>query len=48
MDKKPVEELSVDEKLLALTYGKTLDFTDKDSIKPVLEYCSLVEENEGN
>jgi flavodoxin len=43
MDKKPVEELSVDEKLVALTYGKKLDFSNKDGIKPVLEYCGSVQ-----
>ena len=39
MDKKPVEELTEDEKLVLLTYGKNLDFSDKDGIKPILEYC---------
>ena len=40
MDKKPVENLTFDEKLILETYGKKLDFTSKENIKPILEYCS--------
>ena len=40
MDKKPVENLTFDEKLVLETYGKKLDFTNKESIKPLVEYCS--------
>jgi flavodoxin len=39
MDKKPVEELTFDEKLVLETYGKNLDFTSKESAMPIVEYC---------
>jgi len=40
INKTPVDKLTVDEKLVLETYGKKLDFTDKTSIKPIVEYCS--------
>jgi len=40
IDKKPVEELTFDEKLVVETYGKNLDFTNKEGIKPIVEYCN--------
>ena len=36
--KKPESELAVDDKILLDTYGKKLDFMDKDSIKPLVEF----------
>jgi hypothetical protein len=38
-DKKPVDKLTFDENLVLETYGKNIDFTNKDSIKPIVEYC---------
>ncbi|MCL2688889.1 MAG: flavodoxin domain-containing protein [Chitinispirillia bacterium] len=40
IDKKPVEKLTTDEKLVIETYGKNLDFTNKENIKPVVDYCN--------
>ena len=40
MDKKPAEKLTVDEKLVLETYGKKLDFTNKEKIKIIVEYCN--------
>ena len=40
VDKKPVEKLTFDEKLVIETYGMSLDFTDKENIKPIVEYCN--------
>jgi len=40
IDKKPVEELTVDDNLVIETYGKNLDFTNKKNIKPIVKYCS--------
>ncbi|MDR2972001.1 MAG: flavodoxin domain-containing protein [Bacteroidales bacterium] len=39
VDKKPAEKLTVDDKLVLETYGKNLDFTNKENIKPIVEYC---------
>jgi menaquinone-dependent protoporphyrinogen IX oxidase len=41
VDKKPIEKLTFDEKLVLETYGKSLDFTDKKSIRPIVEYCNI-------
>jgi len=40
IDRKPVEKLTTDEKLVIETYGKKLDFTNKENIKPVVKYCN--------
>ena len=40
IDKKPVEKLTIDERLVIETYGKNLDFTNKENIKPIVEYCN--------
>ena len=40
MGKKPVEKLTIDEKLVIETYGKNLDFTNKENVKPIVEYCN--------
>ncbi|MCL2380513.1 MAG: flavodoxin domain-containing protein [Treponema sp.] len=40
IDKKPVENLTVDDNLVIETYGKNLDFTNKENIKPIVEYCA--------
>jgi len=40
IDKKPVEKLTTDEKLVIETYGKKLDFTNKENVKPIAEYCN--------
>ena len=39
IEKKPIEKLTADEKFVLECYGKTLDFTNKESINPILEYC---------
>jgi hypothetical protein len=36
--KKPYEELKSDEKLLADTYGGKVDFTDRSTIAPLVEF----------
>jgi menaquinone-dependent protoporphyrinogen IX oxidase len=38
-DKKPVEKLTNDDELVIETYGKNLDFTNKENIKSIVEYC---------
>jgi len=40
MDKKPAEKLTSDEKFVLACYGKVLDFTDKENVKPIVEYCT--------
>ena len=40
IDKKPVEKLTIDERLVMETYGKNLDFTNKENIKAIVEYCN--------
>jgi len=40
MDKKPVEKLTSDEKFVLACYEQVLDFTDKESVKPIVEYCT--------
>ena len=40
IDKKPIENLTNDEKLVLETYGKKLDFTNKEKIKPIVEHCN--------
>jgi flavodoxin len=37
-DKKPYDELSDEEKLFVDTYGGKIDFSDRASIKPLVEY----------
>jgi len=39
IEKKPIEKITADEKFVLDCYGKNLDFTNKESIKPILEYC---------
>jgi hypothetical protein len=39
IDKKPAEKLTIDDELVKETYGKNLDFTNKENIKPIVEYC---------
>jgi len=40
IDKTPVEKLTVDDNLVIETYGKKLDFTSKENVKPIVEYCN--------
>jgi menaquinone-dependent protoporphyrinogen IX oxidase len=40
--KKPYEELKSDEKLLADTYGGKVDFTDRSTIMPLIEYIRTI------
>jgi len=39
IDKTPAEKLTVDDRLVMETYGKNIDFTNKENIKPIVEYC---------
>ena len=38
-EKKGIEKLNDEDKEFLLTYGKTLDFSDKSSIAELVEYC---------
>ena len=39
IEKKPIEKITADENFVLECYGKTLDFTNKESVNPILEYC---------
>jgi len=39
IEKKPIEKITSDEKFVLDCYGKNLDFTNKESISLILEYC---------
>ena len=36
---KKGDKMDDDDKLLLETYGKAIDFMDKNSIKEIIEYC---------
>lgn len=38
VSKKSESEISEEDKLFLQTYGSKTDFTDKDSIKPIVDY----------
>jgi menaquinone-dependent protoporphyrinogen IX oxidase len=39
IEKKPTDKLSKDELFVLECYGKSIDFTNKESIEPIVEYC---------
>jgi len=41
-EKTPMDKRTSDDRELLETYGGTIDFTDKDAIKPLVEYVSLL------
>lgn len=39
IDRTPAEKLTADDRLVMETYGKNVDLTNKENIKPIVEYC---------
>jgi hypothetical protein len=42
INKKPKEEWSAEDKLFAETYGGKIDFVDRNSITPIVEYVKAL------
>jgi hypothetical protein len=42
VNKKPKEEWSSEDKLFAETYGGKVDFVDRNSIMPIIEYVQAL------
>ncbi|GHV31675.1 flavodoxin [Clostridia bacterium] len=47
VDKKKPEERTTDDQLLARTYGGKIDFTDRETIMPIVEYVRGLPDVEG-